>query len=381
MKNRILFVDDDPNVLDGLRRLLRARSDRWDMRFVGSVDEALDCLANEPFDAVISDVRMPGRDGFDLLGELRRCRRTANVPVVMLTGATEAGLKRQALGLGATDLLSKPVEREDLVARVQSVIRLKEAQDKLAAHNELLERRVEQRTTELAASRLDIIWRLGKAAEYRDEATGNHVIRVGCYSWILAKALGTETDFAETVFLASPLHDIGKIGVPDRILLKRGALTEDEWAIMKQHCAIGAQILEHDPLHSKAFRAWRRHAQPDAPRHACHNPVLRLAASIARTHHERWDGTGYPDGLRGSAIPLESRVVALCDTYDALRSERPYKGPCTESESLDIIGQGRGREFDPEIHSAFERCAGDFRTIREEFGDERSGLSVAACTL
>ena len=369
MKSHILFVDDEPNVLKGLQRILRAERDRWEMSFAGGADEALELMTTVEFDAVVSDVNMPGKDGFWLLAQTRSDERTRDVPVIILTGRDDSGIKRQALDLGATDLLNKPVEAQDLIARIRSAIRLKSFQDELKNQNAVLERKVAQRTADLADSRLDIIWRLGKAGEYRDEATGNHVVRVGCYSRALAEAMGMGADFVERVFLASPLHDIGKIGIPDRILLKRGPLTDQEWGVMRQHCVMGAEILRQDPESTNVFQRWHRQPAGDTPRHS-DNPFLQMAATIAETHHERWDGSGYPHGLSGEAIPLESRITAWSDVYDALGSERPYKPAYGDAEVLEILRGEVGRHFDPQVHVAFERSIDEFHSIRAELADE-----------
>lgn len=379
MKRRILFVDDEPHVLDGLRRMLRAERDRWDMSFVDGVDAALDQMRATSFDAVVSDVNMPGRDGFTLLAEMRTDDRTRDVPVIILTGRSETGIKRRALELDATDLLNKPVDPQDLIARLRNAIRLKEYQDELKAQNVILELKVEQRTAELAASRLDIIWRLGKAAEYRDEETGNHVVRVGCYCRVIAEALGAEREFVELLLLTSPLHDIGKIGIPDAVLLKPGPLDEDEWGVMKRHCAIGAEILREDPEVMNAFLAWRG-GHAGGRNAGGRNPILEMASSIALTHHEWWDGTGYPSGLPGEKIPLESRIVALSDAYDALCSERPYKPALPEAEALKVIRNEVGRHFDPRVHAAFEKSIAELRAIRTELRDEVCESAGAGCT-
>lgn len=368
MKKRILFVDDEPSVLDGLRRMLRDERGRWQMSFVGGADEALSAMRETGFDAVVSDVNMPVKGGFALLAEMRRDARTQDIPVIILTGREESSIKRQALDMGATDLLNKPVDPQDLVARIRSVLRLKSCHDELKSHNEILEQRVNERTAELAASRLDIIWRLGKAAEYRDEETGNHVVRVGYYCRTLARAMGMEPDFAETLFLASPLHDIGKIGIPDSILLKRDVLSDPEWEVMKRHCQIGGAILQNDPRPRSTRPASL--GESAAPFARSRNPMLAMAASVALTHHERWDGTGYPAGLEREQIPLESRIVAVADVYDALRSERPYKRAQTEAESFDIIASESGRQFDPEVYTAFEGVADEFASIRAELADD-----------
>ncbi len=368
MKRRILFVDDEPSVLDGLRRMLRTERGRWDMSFVGGADAALEVMRATSFDAVVSDVSMPGKDGFALLAEMGTDARTRDLPVIILTGRDDSGIKRRALDLGATDLLNKPVDPQDLVARLQSVLRLKSFQDELKNQNEILEHKVEERTQELTDSRLDIIWRLGKAAEFRDEETGNHVVRVGCYSRVLAREMGMERDFAETLFLASPLHDIGKIGIPDNILLKRDSLSDEEWEIMKQHCQIGAAILRDDPRPQSALLA--SHGEPSVLPTRTQSPVLAMAALVALTHHERWDGTGYPAGLEGEEIPLESRIVAVADVYDALRSERPYKQAHSEAEAFEIIANEVGRHFDPNVHAAFNGTADEFQAIRAELADD-----------
>ncbi|MFH1749253.1 MAG: HD domain-containing phosphohydrolase [Planctomycetota bacterium] len=378
MKRHILFVDDEPNVLDGLRRMLRAERDRWDMSFVGGADAALDTMRAVGCDAVVSDVNMPGKDGFALLAEMFADERTQDIPVIILTGRNESDIKRRALNLGATDLLNKPVDPQDLIARLRSVIRLKTYQDELKDQNAILERKVEERTAELVDSRLDIIWRLGKAAEYRDEETGNHVVRVGCHCRVIAETLGADREFVEMLFLTSPLHDIGKIGIPDAILLKRGSLNEDEWDVMKRHCAIGAEILREDSKVMNAFLAWRGE-------HTCghdgngQNPILKMASSIALTHHEWWDGTGYPAGLDGANIPLESRIVALSDAYDALCFERPYKPALPEAEALKIIRDEVGRHFDPQVHAAFEESITELRAIQTELRAEVYDPAGAGC--
>jgi len=372
-KKQILLVDDADFVLESLCRMLRSERHVWDLTSARSAKNAWDHLLEQDFDAVVSDVNMPGTSGLELLQRIRQTKRTKDIPVVMLTGMSDRGLRRQALDLGATDLLNKPVEPEDLLARLRSVLQLKASQDQLKAYNELLERRVEERTEELSRSRLEIIWRLGKAAEQRDEETGNHVIRVGCTSRVVAEVLGMDRPFVETIFLAAPLHDIGKIGIPDEILRKRGPLTPAEQAVMKRHCLIGASILGDDCMARIAFLEWRgtgSHAEVES----VHNPFLQMAASIALTHHEKWDGSGYPQGLAGTQIPLESRIVAICDVFDAMTSERPYKRPYPEHETLHIIRDAVGSHFDPHVHAAFLSGLPQIRSIRKRFADDRMTL-------
>jgi putative two-component system response regulator len=368
MKKRILFVDDEPNVLNGFRRMLHKQQEVWEMSFVCSVDDALDQLSEASFDVIVSDVRMPEKDGFELLKVLHRSEITKNIPVIIVTGCSEHDLKRQALDQGAMDLLNKPVDREELVARLCSMLKLKSYQDELKNHNKILEQRVKERTIELANSRMDIIWRLGKVAEYRDEDTGNHIMRVGWYCRTIAEVLGKGQDYVEMLFLTSPLHDIGKVGIPDEILLKRGKLSPEEWEVMKRHCVMGQEIFNQDSKAMSSFFALcddRLHQGYERGT----NPLLKMAATISVTHHERWDGTGYPKGLAGEDIPLEARIVALSDVYDALCSARPYKSAYPESKVIEIMKGEVGRHFEPHTYKAFEESLEEFRKIRVRFAD------------
>jgi putative two-component system response regulator len=374
-KQRILFADDEPLILQTLQRMLREYKDVWEMHFFNSGWDVLDWLSQSSADVIVSDGSMPGLSGYELLAQLQANEATRDIPVVILTGNLEAGLKRKALNLGAADLLNKPVDTEDLVARLRSMLRLKAYQDQIRAHNATLQEKVAERTRELAASRLDIIWRLARLAEFRDADTGNHVVRVGFFCRVLAEALGQERGFTETLFLTSPLHDIGKIAIPDRILHKEGKLTEAERETMNEHCALGARILREDFSHLNPFR-WleeRKPAEgtaPEAP--PARNPFLEVAADIALSHHERWDGTGYPRSLSGEQISLEARIVALADVYDALCSVRPYKPVLSESSVLSILEEGNGKHFDPQVFQAFLKAQDEIRTIQARFADKGS---------
>ncbi|MEW5976218.1 MAG: HD domain-containing phosphohydrolase [Acidobacteriota bacterium] len=369
MRKRLLFVDDEPNILRSIERMLHRQTNAWELRFAADAQAALTEVRTAHPDVIVSDVSMPGKDGLQMLQELMSTRDTADIPVIIVTGVQESHIKRRALDLGAADLLSKPLDMDELVARIRSVLRIKSYEDALKMQNQSLEQAVRQRTLELEASRLDILWKLGKAAEYRDDYTGNHVIRVGCVSRRIAEALDRDRAFAETLFLASPLHDIGKIGIPDNILRKPGKLTPAEWEIMKRHCTIGAAILRQDSKLKTVFLRWREAeglTLTDEPSH----PVLEMGSRIALTHHEKWDGTGYPAGLQGETIPIESRIVAVSDTFDALCSNRPYQRPIPETDAVNRIQQLAGRHFDPRVVAAFERALPEIRSIREELADE-----------
>ena len=235
----LLFIDDDPNVLNCYKRVLLNQCDHWRMHFLDCPRKAWELVQQESFDTVISDVQMPGITGLEFLSRMQADPTNREVPVIIVTGDMQSSLKRQALDLGAADLLNKPIHPEDLKARIRSVLKTKSIADQLKQQNELLEFRVAERTAQLTESRIDMLWRLSKAAEFRDEETGNHVIRVGSYSRAIAIALGLDDKLTETLFLAAPLHDIGKIGIPDSVLLKPGKLTADEWKVMRSHCQIG----------------------------------------------------------------------------------------------------------------------------------------------
>lgn len=365
MKPRLLFVDDERSVLEALARLLHAFATEWIMDFASNADEALVETTRHAYDAIMCDILMPGTDGFEFLRQIRACKQTCDIPVVILTGCEQVELKRRALDLGASDVLNKPVEREDMIARLRSMLRLKANQDMLKQQNAELEKKVEERTQELEDARLNLIWRYGKVAEARDRGTGSHVIRVGLYCRCIAEALGMDRNFVKTLFLTSPLHDIGKVGIPDRILLKPGRLTVKENEIMKTHTTIGAQILQEDSYMQRVFAAWDRHTHYRETLHR--DSWQEMAVTIALTHHERWDGTGYPYGIQGNDIPLEARIAGIADVYDALSYSRPYKPGYPGEQVLRIIAQGVGRHFDPEIYEGFRQSLPTIRDIRAMF--------------
>jgi len=371
VKKRVLFVDDDQRMLDALRRTLARQNEDWALTFIRHPEIAWEALFKTAYDVVVLDIRMPGINGLELLDRMQRTEKTKDVPVVVLTGLNDRDLKRQALERGAMDLLNKPVDTGQLVARLRSLLRIKSYEDELRATNRLLSEKVRRQNLDLIHSRLSVFCRLGMAAEFRDEETGNHVIRVGCFSRAIAAALHMPRAFLEMILLAAPLHDVGKIGVPDSVLLKPGPLNDEEWAIMQQHCEIGERILRERSKVIIPLLDWYA-AEPSSLDEylAVCDPVMDAAASIALTHHEKWDGSGYPQGLSGESIPLESRIVAVADVFDALTSRRPYRAARPEEEALSIMSATVGSHFDPKVYQAFLNCLPEIRQLRERFADD-----------
>jgi putative two-component system response regulator len=365
---RILFVDDEPNILEMLERMLHQQREAVDATFCLSVDAALAALETKEYDVVVTDVRMPGKDGFALLRTLRESEKTRHLPVIILTGDDDRTLKHQALDMGATDLLNKPIGREELLARIRSALRLKSYQDQLAQQIATLDEAVRQRTAQLERAHQEVVWRLAKAGEYRDDQTGSHLIRVACYCWTIARALQMDAAFIELILLASPLHDIGKIAIPDSILLKPGKLTPEEWTIMRKHAMMGVEILSDVPKSAPAFFA-SLVGMPMDQKESGENSVLRMATTIARCHHEKWDGSGYSEGLTGQGIPIEARIVAVADAYDAMTTERPYKTVIPDHEALAVLSEDAGSHFDPDIVQAFRSTFDEVREIQSRYGE------------
>jgi len=372
---KLLFVDDDPNILDILERMITPHAADWDAHFCLGAEEAMDLVEQADFDTIVSDARMPEKDGFWLLKRLQESERTRGIPVIILTGDCEPSLKRQALEMGATDLLNKPICREDLLGRLRSALRLKGSQDALASHIRSLEDNVRERTRALETSHREIVWRLAKACEYRDDETGQHVMRVAFYSRAIAAGLGMAPAFVDEIFLTSPLHDIGKIAMPDRVFLKPGLLTPAEMKVMQSHCEIGARLLLEQPQALNVFHGdGSGTAMPFGM--GDDNPFIKMASRIALGHHEKWDGTGYPNSLAGEDIPIESRIVALADVFDALVTERPYKPAFSLKRSLDILAEETGRHFDPEVCRAFHGRIGEIEDIRTRFLEKPSSICI-----
>jgi putative two-component system response regulator len=329
---RILLVDDEPANVELLRRLLvRAGYSR----FADTTDPLRAAELCESFnpDLICLDLHMSPLDGFGVLEQLvPLIPRGSYLPILMLTSDSSAAAKQRALALGAKDFITKPFDADEVMLRIQNLLVPRFMHLELAGYNQVLERQVRERTRALEESRLEVLERLARAAEFRDDATGQHARRVGFIAGRLAELAGLPGAEVEVIIRAAPLHDIGKIGIPDRILLKPGKLSAEEFEIMKQHAGVGAEILAGG-----------------------RTGLLRTAQEIAHHHHERWDGTGYPAGLCGDSIPLESRFVALADVFDALTHARPYRDAWPLAEVLEEIQRQAGVLFDPSLVREFMR--------------------------
>jgi putative two-component system response regulator len=351
MTQQVLLVESDAEALAHYESWLRHHRDQWNVRAETNAAEAFRLLQQNSFDVVIIGLFCDGMSGIEFLEAIQDRSDTAIVPVIMIVEQSEPSLKRAVLELGATELLAAPVCGEEFITRVASVLRFSKCQQELDDHKMNFEQEVRQRTRQLELMKLDIIFRLGKAAEYRDEETGNHVLRVGCFARTIAEEMGMPESFCSTIFLAAPLHDIGKIGIPDAILLKNGSLNDVEWEVMRQHCQIGSSILCDDGKMFEIWQQWSGREIIDGERLV--NPITQMAATIAISHHEKWDGSGYPNGLVGEEIPIEARIVAICDVFDALRSDRPYKEAFSLEKTFRILKESAGNHFDPSVYEAF----------------------------
>lgn len=348
---RILIADDEPANIERLKRHL-AEAGYADICATTGAAEVLPLMIRTEPDLVLMDLVMPGFNGLDLLTAIRADAELRHVPVVMLTALEDRETKCQALTLGATDFLGKPVDPSELISRVRNVLMVKAHHDHLRNYAAELERKIKERTAQLEASHQDVIHCLARAAEYRDDDTGRHVIRVGSYAGIVARQLGWSESDANMLELAAQLHDVGKIGIPDAILTKPGKLTAQEFDVIQKHCGYGKRIFES--LTDSEWSTWRKHAELGQQiLGKCHSPVLEMAAQIALTHHEWWDGSGYPIGLAGEDIPLVGRITAVADVFDALSTKRSYKPAFPIETCFTILEEGRGKQFDPKLLDAF----------------------------
>ncbi len=345
----ILVVDDEDRNLRLMEALLTPEG--YDIVMAANGGEALDRVAETPPDVILMDIMMPVMDGLEATRLLKQNPETCDIPVVMVTALRDVHDRVKALEAGADDFLSKPVDKLELRIRIQTLVKVKAYHDHLRDYQKKLEATVAQKTVQLQqtlealqVASLESIHRLSRAAEYKDEETGAHIQRMSRYSMAIARQLGLDAKTVERILYAAPMHDVGKIGIPDRILLKPGKLNPDEWEIMKRHTVIGGKILG-----------------------GSHSAFIRLAEVIALTHHERWDGAGYPNGLKERAIPLVGRITAIADVFDALTSRRPYKDAFSLEKSRYIIYEGAGTHFDPKVVEAFLAIWPEILAIKNDY--------------
>ncbi|QTA91433.1 response regulator [Desulfonema magnum] len=334
---RILIVDDTKTNIDVL---IQALKNTYKLGVALNGPKAIEYVRTNQPDLILLDILMPEMDGFEVCQKLKTNPDTRDIPIIFITAVDSSGEKSKGFEMGAVDYITKPFDITEVKARVKTHLSLKIAQEALKNQNVILEQKVRERTRELEEAQIEILERLERAAEYRDEKTGRHIKRISEYCRLLGKAAGLRPEECNLLSLASTMHDLGKIGIPDTILLKPDKLTPEERMIMETHTTIGAKLLS-----------------------GSEHRFLKEAEIIALTHHEKWDGTGYPHGLKGEDIPLFGRMLCICDVFDALISERPYKKAWPLEKTLEEIKAGRGTHFDPELADLFVRLEPELRKI------------------
>lgn len=363
LRGRILVVDDEVQIRRVIRKVLSAEG--YDVLEANGGSEALETLAHNDVDTVLLDMRMPDMTGIEVCKRIRSTGRHAHTPVVFLSGASERSVRREAREAGADDFLAKPFDEAELRARIRNSVSHNRHSAGMAQESARLRIEVDGQTRalhearmaldrarrELEAAQVQTIERLTKAAEFRDDETAAHLQRMSEYSRLLARKVGLDDYTSEMIRTASPMHDVGKIGIPDSILLKPGRLTPDEYEVMKKHAEIGYRILG-----------------------GSESKLLQLAASIAHTHHEKYNGTGYPRGLKGEDIPIEGRIVAVADVFDALTSERPYKKAWPLERALKLLVDGRDEHFDGELVDLFVGSMDEVLEIRKRLSDDTDAM-------
>lgn len=349
---KILIVDDKLVNVELLETML-SLAGYTNIRSTTDSRDVQELYQSDQFDIILLDIRMPYLDGFQVMEQLSEGIKNDYLPVLVLTAQQDMETRLRALELGAKDFVTKPFDSTEVLNRIANMLEVRELYNQRKHHADILEKKVQDRTRELHQrnqeledTRLEIVRCLGRAGEYRDNETGFHVIRMskGCQALALAAGLGEER--ASTFLHASPMHDVGKIGIPDHILLKPGRLDPAEWEIMKTHVDIGVEIIGKQD-----------------------SELMNLARLIALNHHEKWDGCGYPQGLKGEGIPIEGRISAVCDVFDALTSERPYKKAWPVDEAVSFINENADSHFDPELVRLFNQILPDLLSIRDKYAD------------
>lgn len=345
MDAKILIVDDEPDNVNILEKMLKLAG-------YSSLQTTTDSRKAEEIyrdflpDLVLLDLSMPHMDGFQVMNQLKEIETDSYLSVLVITALQDDETLLRAFDSGAKDFINKPFDSPEVLARIRNLLEVRLLHKQLKNQNQILEEKVQERTKELHDTRLEVVRRLGRAAEYRDNETGLHIIRMSKMCDIVGKTMGLCSNDCDLLLNASPMHDIGKIGIPDHILLKPGKLNPDEWEVMKTHTTIGANLLSgHD------------------------SELMRMASTIALTHHEKWDGTGYPKGLKKEEIPLMGRICALCDVFDALTSKRLYKEAWSIKDSCAEIKRNSGKHFDPKLVEVFENILPDIIRITKEHAE------------
>lgn len=368
-KQRILIVDCEETSLLAAQTCLQ-QNGYQQILSTTDVHDALSAIRQCEPDIVLLDVNPPNYSGLEILRSVTADAATRYLPIIVLAKGLDPDVKQKALKLGATDFLNKPIDPFELIPRVRNALLLKSHREDFAGESARLEAMVRRRTEDLSRSRQQLILGLAKAAEHRDDDTGNHVLRVGRYAGMIAKQMGWSDARVQMLELAAQLHDVGKIGIPDSILFKPGKLDPQEWELMRKHCSFGVEIVE--PVSTQDLSKLRAHAGLGAEMlHVRSSPMMMMAARIAQTHHEKWDGSGYPIGLAGEDIPIEGRITAVADVFDALSSERPYKKAFPRKKCFEIIQEGRGNHFDPQIVDAFFECAAEIVEVQLALMDRK----------
>ena len=352
---KLLVVDDEAQT----HTLIKTVFAHLNYKLIFAYDgvEALEKVVFYRPDVILLDIMMPRMNGIEVTKKLKKNNETKIIPIVIFSGLKDIENRVKALEAGADDFLNKPVDITELRTRVSSLLKVKAYNDHMRNYQKKLENEIDLKTKQIKDASLETIYRLARAAEYKDEDTGNHITRMSHYVAAIYHKIGKRESDIEDILYASPMHDVGKIGIPDNILLKQDKLTSEEWTLMKQHSTIGAEILKDSPT-----------------------KLIGLAETIALSHHERWDGSGYPHGLKGSKIPLSGRVTAIADVFDALTSKRPYrKKPYSVEEALTIVKKGRGSHFDPDPVDTFLSIKEEILSIKKKYdnGDQNWLFSKA----
>lgn len=336
-KQTILVVDDTSENIDVLNGVLRSE---YKVKAALNGERALKVANGDSKpDMMLLDIMMPEMDGYEVCRQLKANPATAKIPIIFVTAKNREDDEKKGLELGAVDYITKPISPSIVLARVRTHLALYD-------QNRALEQKVRERTEELRRTRLEIIQRLGRAAEFKDNETGFHVIRMSHYSRLIAEALECDNDWSDLVFNASPMHDIGKIGIPDKVLLKPGKLDEKEWILIRKHPEFGAAIIgEHN------------------------SKLLQVSREIAMSHHEKWDGSGYPNGFKGEEIPLTGRIIAIADVFDALTTERPYKNAWTVKDAVKLIDENSGSHFDPNLVPLFHEVMPEIMSVKKRYDE------------